>query len=240
MPRPIFNLATILLVLTNLVPLIGVIWWGWDAFLLLMLYWMETAIIAFWAFVRMAASPLSAMGDIRTESGQPITSRLGLLAFFIVHAGIFMTVHFMFLWALFSGGWAARVRGPGDFVREIVLGTGLWLPLVFMFVVRGFSLGYGLMRPALVAWKRGWPLDASEAEPMQTETVASAIVGGLYSRIVVMHMVILFGAWLTLAAGARMAPIILLVVLKTLADVGLFVFWGPKTEPRAVAARGGG
>jgi hypothetical protein len=240
MPQPIFSLATILLVLTNLVPLIGVIWWGWDAFLLLMLYWMETAIIAFWTFVRMAASPLSAMGDIRTESGEPITSRLAVLAFFIVHAGIFMAVHFMFLWALFSGGWAARVRGPGDFVREIVLGTGLWVPLVFMFVVRGFSLGYDLMRPALFQWKRGRPLETSETSRVQTETVASAIVGGLYSRIVVMHIVILIGAWLSLAAGARMAPIILLVVLKTLADVGLFVFWAPKNEPRAEAARGSG
>lgn len=240
MQRTIFSLASILLVFTNLVPLIGVIWWGWDVFLLLMLYWMETAIIAFWTFVRMAASPLSAMGDIRTESGEPIKSRLAVLAFFIVHAGIFMAVHFIFLWALFSGGWAARVRGPGDFVREVVLGTGLWVPLVFMFVVRGFSLGYDLMRPALFAWKRGRPLDTSETLRMQTETVASAIVGGLYSRIVVMHVVILFGAWLTLAAGARMAPIILLVLLKTLADVGLFAFWNPKNEPRAIAARGSG
>lgn len=44
--------------------------------------------------------------------------------------------------------------------------------------------------------------------------------------------------WLTLAAGADRGPIILLIVLKTLADVGLFVFWGPKNEPRAEAARG--
>ena len=46
--------ATALLLLANLYPLLGVMLWGWDAFLLLMLYWMETVIVAFWTVVRVA------------------------------------------------------------------------------------------------------------------------------------------------------------------------------------------
>ncbi|MBN8964880.1 MAG: hypothetical protein J0H89_05750, partial [Rhizobiales bacterium] len=38
--------GTIITLIANLVPLIGVLAWGWDAFLLLTLYWMETVIVA--------------------------------------------------------------------------------------------------------------------------------------------------------------------------------------------------
>ncbi|HEY8269049.1 MAG TPA: DUF6498-containing protein, partial [Xanthobacteraceae bacterium] len=145
MPQTIFSPASILLVLTNLVPLIGVIWWGWDAFLLLMLYWMETAIIAFWTYLGIATMPRG-IGAVEQSLVGRIVARSGLLLFFVVHSGIFMSVHFMFLWTLFAGAWARKVHGPEDFVREIVLQTGLWLPLLFMFLVRGFSFGFERLR----------------------------------------------------------------------------------------------
>lgn len=147
-----------------------------------------------------------------------------------------MGVHFLFLWSLFAGSWARQVHGAGSFVREIVLQTGLWLPLVFMFLVRGFSFGFERLRAGPFMQTALAPANT----PPQGSLDVGSIVSGLYARIVTMHVVILFGAWLTLAAGAERGPIILLVVLKTLADVGLFVFWGPKSEPRAQAARGGG
>jgi hypothetical protein len=45
--RLLLRPSVLILVAANLVPLIGVIFWGWDAFVLLMLYWLETAVIAF-------------------------------------------------------------------------------------------------------------------------------------------------------------------------------------------------
>ena len=44
--------STILVLMSDLVALAGVLWWGWDAFVLLMFYRMETAVIAFWALAR--------------------------------------------------------------------------------------------------------------------------------------------------------------------------------------------
>lgn len=228
MPRTMFSLASILLVLTNLVPLIGVIWWGWDAFLLLMLYWMETAIIAFWTYVGIATLPRGTGAAEQSLAGR-IAARVGLLLFFMFHSGVFMGVHFMFLWTLFAGHWARKIYGPEDFVREIVLQTGLWLPLVFMFLVRGFSFGFERLRAGPFMQITVAPANS----PPRSSLDVGSIVAALYARIVVMHIVILLGAWLTLAAGADRGPIVLLVVLKTLADVGLFVFWGPKKEPRA-------
>jgi hypothetical protein len=45
--RHLLRPSVLILVAANLVPLVGVIFWGWDAFVLLMLYWLETAVIAF-------------------------------------------------------------------------------------------------------------------------------------------------------------------------------------------------
>ena len=39
--RLLLRPSVLILVAANLVPLIGVIFWGWDAFVLLMLYWLE-------------------------------------------------------------------------------------------------------------------------------------------------------------------------------------------------------
>ena len=41
----------------NLIPLAGVLFWQWDTFQLLMLYWMETVIVAFWTIRRLARLP---------------------------------------------------------------------------------------------------------------------------------------------------------------------------------------
>ena len=44
--RAVLKPPALLLLAANLIPLVGVLVWGWDAFVLLMLYWLETAVIA--------------------------------------------------------------------------------------------------------------------------------------------------------------------------------------------------
>jgi hypothetical protein len=55
---------------------------------------------------------------------------LRLAAFFALHAGIFMGVHFLSLWELVSSDWPRKIHGVRDFVAEIAIATGLWLPLI--------------------------------------------------------------------------------------------------------------
>ena len=66
LPQP----STLILIAANLVPLLGVFLWGWDAFVLLVLYWLETAVIAFWTIVRIATQPRDALGDIKFEGSE--------------------------------------------------------------------------------------------------------------------------------------------------------------------------
>ena len=141
--RLLLQPANLFLLGLNLIPLLGVIAWDWDAFVLLMLYWLETAVIAFWTVVRVAMMPRGALGELQIGDDKRTASPLGMAAFFTAHAGIFMGVHFMFLWTLFSGQWSRKIHGLRDFVDRMVIDTGLWVPLAALFVGRG----------ALVLWE---------------------------------------------------------------------------------------
>src|SRR3954453_9162906 len=94
--------AALLLLAANLIPLVGVLVWDWDAFVLLMLYWLENAVIAFWTVLRIASMPHGSLVDLHFNDQRGPVSRIGVAAFVAVHAGIFMGIHFMFLWILFS------------------------------------------------------------------------------------------------------------------------------------------
>jgi hypothetical protein len=191
------SLPTFIYVLANLVPLAGVLFWEWDVFVLLILYWLETAVIGFWTVVRMLLT--SEVSPTLSSMAARVVGR-GFSALFItVHAGIFMTVHFLFLWMLFAGSWADVVHTPFDFVRLIVIGTGLWLPLLILFLVRGWFV------------LRDVVMGESEAE--------GDIFSALYARIVVMQIAIILGGWLAMAVGGGIATLLLLVLGKTVIEL---------------------
>jgi hypothetical protein len=64
--------TTLILVAANAVPIIGVLYWQWDAFLLHMLYWLESAIIGFWTMARIVASAPGSMSALLIN-GHPAT-----------------------------------------------------------------------------------------------------------------------------------------------------------------------
>jgi hypothetical protein len=206
------NPSVLILLAANLLPLVGILFWGWDAFVLLMLYWLETAIIGFWMLLRVASGTPGTLGEFAAKDGSktPATA-LGLTLFFIVHAGMFMSVHFIFLWTLFSGEWASRIHGPIDFVRELVIGTGLWLPLLVLFVARGATYFYDAVVARWLARKQGRP------EPARED--AGSVIGAFYVRIVVMHIAIILGGFLSFLGSV--GPLIVMVALKTVIDLGM-------------------
>jgi hypothetical protein len=221
-PRPaLLQPATLLLVAVNLVPLIGVYAWGWDGFVLLMLYWLETASIAFWTIVRIVATPREAFQDAKFAGAAKPPVPILLAIFIAVHAGVFMAVHLLFLWAVFSGAWSRKIHGIDDFVREMIVGTGLWLPLLALFVGRGLLTLYETIRPALLRHagitEPAQPPAASAASP------GAAIVLGLYVRIFVMQITIILGMWMVLLSGTR-GTLALVIAVKTAADIAVTLY----------------
>jgi hypothetical protein len=226
--RKLLHPTTLVLVAADLVPLLG-IFWDWDAFVLLALYWMETAVIGFWTIMAIAVAPHETIGPKMQQ-----TSRLFLIPFFVVHAGLFMSVHFIFLWELFAGAWAQRVHGPREFLHVIVIGTGLWLPLLALFISRGFSF---LLTTVGVPFLPAWLSSAPEKMTINDDNPLSEkrLLGGLYARIFVMHLTLMFGGYFALALGTTGA-LVLLVALKTAVDVKQHLKNDFRGEPRRQTA----
>ncbi len=167
------------LLAANVVPLVGVLGFGWDLGLVLLLFWAESAVILFFSLVKLALT-----------SG---LAALFLIPFFLVHAGMFMGGHLVFLLVLFvdepAGGWF-------DLVRDV----GLVLPVFVL--SHGFSFFANFRR-------------RSESFKGQGDVMA-----GFYKRIVVMHLTIIFGAFLTFSLGSPVWALVLLIALKAAIDGG--------------------
>ena len=222
MARQLLQPANLILIGANLVPLLGVVFWSWDAFVLMMLYWLETAVIAFWSVLRIASMRRGEIDDIqfRDASGNKReASPIGMALFFTLHAGMFMAVHFLFLWVLFAGDWAHRIHGVRSFVDQMVIGTDLWVPLLVLFVVRGGFMLFDAAQPWI--WRK---LGVVERKPAEEQMLGpgESIVFGLYIRIVVMQVTIILGAWLAMLVGGAGA-LTFLILVKTTIDVSFQV-----------------
>ncbi len=199
------NLTLAALVASNLLPLVGVFYWGWDVGALVVLYWSENLILGFYTLVRMLR--VSPVGGL--FSG----------AFFLVHYGGFCAVHGMFVLSL-AVGEDAFVHPQGDawplflvFVQLLVavveqvlaMAPPEWL-LAFaaLFVSHGISL---LVNFFVRGERQGLTVGALMTAP--------------YKRIVILHVAILFGGFAVMAMGSPLALLLLLVVLKLGLDIWL-------------------
>lgn len=211
--------STLMLLAANSIPIYGVLHWGRDVFVLLMLYWLETAIIGGWTIARIAVAPPGSLGQMEVNGRTKDASSLAVAGFFVLHSGIFMTVHMVFLWTLFSGDWSKKIHGPVDFISKLMMATDLWIPLLVLLIVRGVGFLFHVLRPEFIQ-----QLERSLGRRGSAQTAApeelGSIIGGFYSRIVVMHLTILSSGFVAEALGT-ITPLILMVALKSFADVVL-------------------
>jgi hypothetical protein len=117
------SISTFIGLAANLIPLLGVLYWQWDTFQLLMLYWMEPVIVAFWTLRRLARLPKQQQLPVTDSAGR--ATDFSLVGFFALHSGTFILVHLVFLWALFSWEWLKKVHGVASFFTELFVAHGV-------------------------------------------------------------------------------------------------------------------
>ncbi len=105
--------AVWLLLVNNLVPLFGALFLGWEIKNLVLIYWIESAVIGIYNIIKMIKA---------NDEG---IIKIFLVPFFIVHYGLFMGVHLTFIIILFNPEFSF---------------TGLVYAVLFMFVSHGYSL----------------------------------------------------------------------------------------------------
>lgn len=201
------TISLVALVAFNLVPLVGVLFWGWSLRLILVLYWLESGIVGVINIfkIALARGPDPAGSTIRI-SGPGIGPHQPagcLIPFFIVHYGIFWFVHgvFVFTLPLFA---AARFGedAPADFgalpASALLLG-GIGLAVSHL---SSFFLNYVGRREYL------------RVSPGQQ-------MFSVYGRVVALHLTILGGGFLIVFLGTPVAALAVLVVAKIILDLRL-------------------
>lgn len=250
--------AVVLLVGFNLVPLAGVLFGGWNVWTLLVLYWVENGIVGALNVPRMLLAQgddaATRMVDASVIGPLPVPgsgsgSKIVLVAFFLAHYGIFWFVHGVFIFGLAAFASATGSgSGPFDTFGGVSVLPGQTLPPE---VIDALGLGgtVDVVRPAgpdlgAVAWG---------AIGLAISHVASFVVNYVgrreylattptrqmfapYGRVVILHLTILFGAFLSIALGNPIWAVVVLVLIKTAVDLAFHLReHGRSGAPAAVA-----
>ena len=201
------KLPLIALLATNALPLIGVLFFKWDAFLLVILYWAENVAVGFYNVLKMAMRkvdhPVEHMG------------KLFRIPFFTIHYGGFTGIHGGVVLAMFDKESDAFPDWPCflAFVQILfqtiaqawraIPPNARWV-IAAMFVSHGISFAYNYL------YKGEYAKISGEKLMMQP-----------YGRIVVMHIAIIAGGFLTFTLGSPVGLLVILIILKTMIDVAL-------------------
>ncbi|MCA3606075.1 MAG: hypothetical protein IOC67_06175 [Methylobacterium sp.] len=191
-----FSLA--MLVAANMLPLLGVLFFGWSVFPVMALFWLENVIIGAWNVPRMATQLL------RGQWGA-----LFLIPFFTVHYGLFCAIHGLFVMGIFGhdqpipGGKieASPLAAFTLMGRLIEADPALWWAAAGMIASHGVSFLVNFLGSG--EWKR---------------VDAGTLMFAPYRRVVVLHFTILAGAGAIALLGAPVWGLVVLVIVKTVVD----------------------
>jgi len=195
------------LLAVNLIPLLGVFLWGWDATALLVLYWSENLILGAYNIVKMIAC-------------EPFRGLFPSL-FFLVHYGGFCAVHGLFVLSIGDGSAS---------MDSIMDGEERW-PFVLVFVELLVGVVSHVLSQAPTEWLIGFAaLAVSHGLSLVVnyfyggeyrEANVGRLMGAPYKRVVVLHVAILAGGWAAAVMDSPLPMLLVLVVLKTGLDAVL-------------------
>jgi Family of unknown function (DUF6498) len=202
----------------NLLPAYGVLYLGVDPFQVLMLYWMETAIIGFWMVLTLGRLPAHLLGEVTINGRVQHATNAVLVKLFGGMTLCFMGAHFFLLWVVFSNDWPRHVSGPISFVREFVIASGAWMPLTLTFLAGFAGFCHSAARPDFVGVFERRLLPNRMAFVPEKPTPADGVgpvVGSMLGRIAIMQVAVIVGAMLMRSYGTE-APLLIMIGLKTL------------------------
>jgi hypothetical protein len=189
------NPGIIVLILVNLIPIFGVVFLGWKVFPILFLYWTENVIIGFFNVLKMAcASP---------ENGNSPAVKIPLMTFFCFHYGIFALVHGIFVFVLF-GGIFQEDTADSNLAAAFTSLDLFWI----IFGILAILINHGISFATNYIGKGEYK-----------KASVNSLMFQPYTRVVILHVVIVFGGFLVMIAGSPEAGLILLVAIKLGVDI---------------------
>jgi hypothetical protein len=203
----------------NMLQVYGVLYWGWDTFQILMLYWMETGVIGFWALLRLAVLPVGLLGEMTVNGRVVAATNTLLLQLFVPFVAISMAAHLLILWVVFSGASAEDVHGPLSFASKFIVASGAWAPLLFTWLSGAVGFYESPKRSDFARGTRDRlsPRQGLDAPSNAPADGVGAAIGGTLGRIVMLQVATIIGGMFARSWGTT-APWLILIGMKTLLD----------------------
>lgn len=209
----------------NLVPVAGVLFFGWSALPLMVYYWIENVAVGAFNVPKILISGLTKEWPFKVAA-------LIFAPFFIAHFGLFCFVHGIFVFAIFA--MSDAVSGAdvpnadafdlaGNVWALLQTDNDLSFAVIVMIAVQFVSF--------LILWLlRG---EWREANPM-------TLMFEPYGRVIVLHLTIMLAAIPVILLGQPMLAVLILALLKAGVELGLPYFKfaaspDPETTKRAAA-----
>lgn len=204
-------LPLITLIVVNIIPIFGVFWLDWNAGKVIVLYWAENLVVAFYTIIKIAVAPVA-------RSSQHF-KKLGTIAFFMLHYGGFVAVHGVFVLSFigqepdaFAGVESVKFLGPLIFfvlmINVIehminVMPAYMLLPLAGLFFSHGLSF-----------------VQIHFRQQEYLEKTPKQLMSQPYKRMLVMHIALIAAGFFIIQKGSPLPLMIILIALK----IGLDVF----------------
>ena len=200
--------AVVALIVANAIPLLGVLFFGWNVWTILIVYWLENGIVGLFNIAKMTRAEGDIVGTAGsiTMNGRSVSSmaKLGLIPFFVMHYGIFWLVHGVFVLTLpvFGSMGPAGSDGGPDL-------TDGFSPVTILVAVIALTISHAV----------SYYFNFLGSGEFRRVTAAGQMFAP-YGRLVVLHITIIVGGIAIAVTGAPAAAIAILVGLKTLMDLG--------------------
>jgi len=190
-----------MLVVANLVPLVGVLFFGWSVATVLIAYWLENGVIGLINIPKILLAGRDADQSWRLSKSAP------LAAFFVIHYGVFWLVHGLFVFfltgfAALTGGLFYGVFSNPDAGTSLIEGQAVGVMVLLLLVSHGTS----------------FVVNYVGRREYETTTPAKQMFEP-YGRLVILHVTIVFGAFFVIFLGQPVALVALLVLFKTIGDL---------------------
>jgi uncharacterized protein DUF6498 len=195
--RALSHPLVVLGLIVDLLPIYGVIAWGWNAVPLVMLYWMENVVAGVMTLPRIVISGAS-------YGGVGLFAGLAMSVFFVFHYGLFCFVHGTFLVAFASisaGPEQLATASFGDMFSIFTFGLNSGLHVDWMIGI------IALFQVAVFFWEFILKGEWKTTNPM-------AEMFAPYARIVILHFGIFAGAAALFFLGQPMVGVLALILFR--------------------------
>ncbi len=183
------------LIIANLVPLAGVVLFDWDVFAVVFLFWLENLVVGAFNILRMAW--------VEQGAERKPATKFVVIPFFAFHYGMFTLIHGTFVFSIFGGGMVQGIGFPSFMtIVDVVAAQKLWIAVAALFVSHGYSFVVNYLG----------------SQEYRTVTL-ERLMHQPYNRVIVLHLVIIFGGFVVMTLQEPRIGIVVLVVVKIVMDV---------------------